>query len=185
LRGAIIYHEPHKPHELFLRGFLLFVLLFFTCLYNANSLFEVEYRNNLVFSIEKDSEAVTHFKIKNNGNIEDEYTMSGASDAMIINFDFFEWNDNMYVLIVFDNGSLGTTTQIEIVDMFIFNITNNRFNLINEINLKNIVYDGKTKSYYSHKNLSYYLNRNENTIILFTETDGKIVIVETYSIGGR
>ena len=161
---------------------ICFILFFSICSYYAYSLFEFEFGENFIFSIEKDWEAVTHLMLRRNNKITSEYTMQGAPDAMVKNFDFFEWNKSMYILIIFDYGSLGTMTQIEMVDILIFKINNDKINLVKKINLKNIVYDGKTKSYYSYRNLSYFHDKKKNVIILFDDIEGKIISVETHSI---
>jgi hypothetical protein len=161
---------------------ICFILFFSICSYYAYSLFEFEFGGKFIFSIEKDCEAVIHLMLKHNNNIKDEYTMQGAPNAMVKNFDFFEWNRTMYILIIFDHGSLGTMTEIEMVDILIFKINNDKIDLVKKINLKNIVYDGKTKNFYFYRNLSYFHDKKKNVIILFDDIEGKIVSVETHSI---
>jgi hypothetical protein len=155
-----------------------FILFFLICIYSASSVFEIDAGNGYVLSVEKGSDTVIHLILKRNGAVLDEHELQGAPDAMIRYFDLFERNGSRYVLALFDHGTMGVMTQIEINDLLIYRIGNN-LELVEMINLKYIVYDNRTNTYHEYKSLSFFHDKNANRIILFTEVEGEVVPVET------
>jgi hypothetical protein len=142
----------------------------------------------MFFFIEKDNEAISHLILKTNTKKSDDYSMpSGAPDSMVKHFLFFKKNNNQYLLVEFDWGSLGTMTRREYVDLYIFHITDQKLKLIKIINIKDIQYDGRTRQYYADRDLSYFYDEKNNSIVLFGEVfnnrnEGKIIQLESYSL---
>jgi hypothetical protein len=173
-----------KKEQLAESKLILFILffIFFSC--SVYAFPEYAYKENFTFSIENEVEIRLKLILKNNNVILDVYEMPvGAPDHQIMNFSFLECDNNLYLLVVFDWGSGGTMTAINLVELLIFNISDNKFDLFETIILKNTTYDGREGRFTYYRNLSYFYDRNKKAIVLFEQIEPRrFGIVETHSL---
>jgi hypothetical protein len=162
---------------------LLFCLLLFFFSFNVFALIEYEYDENRFFCIDKDEEAVIRLVIKNGNEVKDEYNLVySAADSTVRDFRFITSNGNRYLFVEYDHGAFATMRQNEKVDLYVFMITDSKFNLVRIINLRDISYNPRTSEFYANRRMSYFYNEKKHSIELFDQIYGDLVLTEIHSL---
>lgn len=158
-----------------------FVFLFITSFFYADVSYY--YTSTECLEISKDSEANTHLVLYNNSKKTAEYVLVNLGpDAKIIS-SFIKYIENKTILFVqYDYGSFGTHSFNQLSDLYIFDITDGSFNLLKTINLVDITYNGTSKEYTSTKKISYLIDDRINSINLFDEVNGEMIVLEVLRI---
>jgi hypothetical protein len=62
----------------------------------------------------------------------------------------------MYLSVEYNYGAFGTSSTNTYVDLYIFAINDDKFNLVIKYNIVDISYNGKIKEYISNEKYIYY-----------------------------
>lgn len=131
-------------------------------------------------SFSTDDEAILYVNLTEGDAVLDTFQIVPiAADRKINAAQIVNASSRKYLFLEVYLGTPGGYQTINKVDLLVFDISDNSLNLIETITLTETVYNGKTKSYSSYKDISYFYNADTDTILLFREEDGTFIEQQT------